>query len=134
MKTAKYDIAKCIHHEQAFNWKVRKTLKKCDRIISFLQKKQTSYLNNTHKFDIEVPKTFFEAYELDKNGKTLLADAIFNEMNNVKILFDIIPDGKHVLNSYKQIRFHVIFDVKMKDFFRKARLVADRHMKKTPKF
>ena len=51
----------------------------------------------------------------------------------MKIAFYIMPDGERVLNGYKQIRCHMIFDVKMEDFRCKAILVADGHMTETPK-
>ena len=46
-------------------------------------------------------------------------------MNNVKISFDIMPDGECVQNCYKHICFHMIFDVKMEDFKRKAIIIAN---------
>ena len=45
-----------------------------------------------------------------------------------------MPDGERVQNGHKQIRCHMIFDVKMEDFRRKAILVADGHMTKTPSY
>ena len=51
----------------------------------------------------------------------------------MKIAFDIIPYGERVPNVYKQVHCHMIFDVKMEDFRRKARLVADGIMNKTLK-
>ena len=48
-------------------------------------------------------------------------DAIAKDMKNVKIAFDIIPDGEHVLNGYKQVSCHMIFDVKIEDFRYKVR-------------
>ncbi len=63
----------------AFNWWVPHILKKRDRIISLLKKRNPRYLKRTHKFGIEVPKTVKEALELDKkNGNTLWANAIAN--------------------------------------------------------
>ena len=42
------------------------------RIISLVKKRNTRYLNNTHKFGIEVPKSVAQAYALDeKNGNIL---------------------------------------------------------------
>ena len=51
----------------------------------------------------------------------------------MKVAFDIMPYGEHVLNNYNQIHCNMIFDVKMEDFIFKARLVADGHMIKTPR-
>ena len=63
----------------------------------------------------------------------MLSDAIEKEINDVKIAFYIMPDGERVLNGYKQIRCHMIFDVKMEDFRCKTILVAGGHMTETPK-
>ena len=54
-------------------------------------------------------------------------------MKNVKISFDIIPGGECLPNGYKQIRCHMIFDVKIEDFRCKTILVAGGHMTETPK-
>ena len=60
-------------------------------------------------------------------------DAIAKEMTNVRVAFDILKDGYHAPIDHKQINRHLIFDVKMEDFRRKARLVAGGHMTETPK-
>ena len=91
-------------------------------------------MKKTHKFCIEIPKTVAKDHDIDKNfGNTLWADEIAKEIKNVKIAFDIMPDGDRLLNGYKQIPCHMIFDVKMEYFRRKARLVADGHNTKTTK-
>ena len=134
MHNAEYSLAQVIYHEPSFNWRVRHTPKKHDRIVSIFQKLQTRYLKKTHKFGIELPKTVSEAHELDqKNSNTLWADEISKEKNNLNIAFDIMPDGYRVPNGCKQIRCHMIFDIKMEEFRCKAGLVADVHMAKNPK-
>ena len=60
-------------------------------------------------------------------------DTISKEMTNVRVAFDILKDGDRAPMGHKQINCHLIFDVKMEDFRRKARLVAGGHMKETPK-
>ena len=60
-------------------------------------------------------------------------DAILKEMTNVRVAFDIIQDGDRAPIGHKQINCHLIYDVKMDDFRRKARLVASGHMTETPK-
>ncbi|KAL7539396.1 hypothetical protein ACHAXR_009254 [Thalassiosira sp. AJA248-18] len=52
---------------------------------------------------------------------------IAKEMKDVKVAFNILPDGEVAPNGYQQIRCHMIFDVKMEDFPRKARPVAGGH-------
>ena len=90
-------------------------------------------MKRTHKFGIESPNTVKEAFELDKkNGNTLWADAIAKEMRDVRVAFKILPDGQPAPVGYQRIPCHMIFDIKMEDFRRKARLVAGGHMTKAP--
>ena len=50
-----------------------------------------------HKFGIELPKTVEQALALDaKNGNTLWVDAISKEMENVRMAFKVLPDGKSI--------------------------------------
>ncbi len=80
-----------------------------------------------------MPKTVKEALDLDrKNGNTLWADAIPNEMKEVRIAFNILPDGQSAPIGYQKIPCHMIFDVKMEDFRQKSRLVAGGHRTKAP--
>ncbi len=126
-------MTKGIDHELAFNRWVPHVLKKRDRIISLVCKRTTRYLKRTHKFGIEVPKTVKEALALDrKNGNTLWADAIAKEMEEVRIAFNILPDGRSAPIGYQKIPCHMIFDVKMEDFQQKARLVAGGHLTQAP--
>ena len=79
-------------------------------------------------------KTVKEAAELDKkNGDTKWMGAIAKEMTNVRVAFDILKDVDRAPIGHKQINCHLIFDVKMEDFRRKARLVAGGHMTEAPK-
>ena len=66
-----------------------------------------------------------DALELDrKNSNTYWSDAIPTEMKNVKAAFRILPDGTTAPNGYQKISCHMIFDIMMEDFRRKARLVV----------
>ena len=70
---------------------------------------------------------------LDKlNGNTLWSDAIAKEMTNVKFSFKILDDDESVPRNHQFVKFHMIFDVKMENCRKKARLVVGRHMKKSP--
>ncbi len=114
-------MTKGIDLDLAFNWWVPHVLKKHDQIISLVCKRTTCYLKRTHKFGVDVPKTVKEALALDrKNGNTLWADAIAKEMKEVRIAFNILPDGCSAPVGYQKIPCHKIFDVKMEDFQRKA--------------
>jgi hypothetical protein len=126
-------VTQGIDHKPAFNWWVPHILKKCDRIISLVCKGTTRYLNRTHKFGIEVPKTVKEALALDrKNDNTLWVDTIAKEMKEVCIAFNILPDGRSAPIGYQKNPCHMMFDMKMEDFRQKARLVAGGHWTKAP--
>ena len=107
-------------------------LKKRVRIIASIKKGQTRYLKRSNMFGIELPKTLEESYALNaKNGNTLWADAISKEMENVRVVFKVLPDGKSVPIGHLFVPCHMPFNVKMEDFRHKARLVAGGHMTKT---
>jgi hypothetical protein len=55
--TAKYTKILGIDHEPAFNWWLPHVLRKRDRIISPVRKRDPCFLKRTHKFGIELPKT-----------------------------------------------------------------------------
>ena len=125
VQTAEYAVAQGIDHEPAFNWWVRHVLKKRDRIISLVKRRSARYHKRTHKWGIEVPKTVEEAIAIDKkNDNTFWTDAIAKEMKNVIITFKILEGDKKVPVGYQFIKTHMIFDIKMEDFWRKAGLVA----------
>ena len=67
-----------------------------------------------------------------KNGNNLWADAIYKEMENVGVAFEILPDEKSVPIGYQFVQCHMVFNIKMEDFRCKARLVAEGHMTKAP--
>ena len=70
---------------------------------------------------------------LDKlNGNTLWSDAIAKEMTNVKFSFKILDDDESVPRNHQFVKFHMIFDVKMENFRKKAKLVAGGQMKNVP--
>ena len=60
-------------------------------------------------------------------------DAISKEMTNVRVAFDILKDGDRAPIGHKQINWHMIYDVKMKDFRSKVWLVAGGQIPETPK-
>ena len=96
---------------------VKHVLEKRDRIIASIRKWETRYLKKSHKFGIELPQTVEQAYALDaKNGNTLWADAISKEMVNVRVAFEVLPDGKSVPIGHQFVRCHMVFDIKMEDF------------------
>jgi hypothetical protein len=63
--------------------------------------------------------------KLDKeNDNTLWKDAVRKEMKNARIAFKIPNGEESVPPTYQEIRCHMICDVKMEDFRRKARFLA----------
>ena len=62
-----------------------------------------------------------------KNGIILWVDVISKEMENVRVAFKVLPDGKLVPIDNQFVQFHMVFNIKMKDFKRKARLMAGGH-------
>ena len=57
VQTAEFAVVQHIDHEPAFNWWAKHVLKKRDRIIASIRKRQTRYLKRSHKFGIELLKT-----------------------------------------------------------------------------
>jgi len=53
-------------------------------------------------------------------------------MKDVRVAFKILADGQSAPIGYQKIPCHIIFDVKMEDFRRKARLVARGHKTEAP--
>jgi hypothetical protein len=111
-------------------WWAPHVLKKRSRIIVAVTKR---YHKCTHIFGIEVPKSWDECVRLDKeNDNTLWQDAVRKEMNNVQIAFKILNGEESAPPTHQEIRCHMIFDVKMEDFCRKARFVAGGQIADTP--
>ncbi|KAL7479384.1 hypothetical protein ACHAW6_005116 [Cyclotella cf. meneghiniana] len=94
IQVAEFALAVGIANEPAFNWWVSWVFKKRDQIISLVKHQSTRYHKLTHKFGIDLPKTVDEAYPIDKaTGTSFCCDAIKLEMKNVRVAFDILPDG-----------------------------------------
>jgi hypothetical protein len=111
-------------------WWSPHVLKKRRRIISALTK---HYHKRTHKFGIEFPKSWDDCVRIDKeNDNTLWQDELSKEMKNVQIAFNIMNGDESVPPTYQEIRCHMIFDMKMEDFHRKAIFVAGGHTTYTP--
>ena len=133
VETAEYAVDQEIYHEPAFNWWVNAVLKKRLQIISLIKKKNSHYLKKTHNFGIEVPKSFAQEYSLDeKNGDTLWADAIAKDMKDMIPAFRKLDNEEIVPIGYQRENCHIIFDVKMEDFRRKARLVSGGQVTELP--
>ena len=74
-----------------------------------------------------------QAYALDKNDvNTLCTDVIAKETKGMSPAFKKSENGKIVPIGYQRANCHIIFDVKMEYFRRKARLVAGGHVAEPP--
>ena len=72
-------------------------LKKRDTIITSVRKQKPRYFKGSHKFGIELPKIVEQTHALDaKNGNTFWKDAISKEMENVRVAFEVLLNGKSV--------------------------------------
>jgi hypothetical protein len=60
------------------------------------------------------------------------ADTIAKEMNYVCVAFKILLDRQSAPIGFQKILCHMIFNVKMEDFRRKARLIARGDKTKAP--
>ena len=108
-------------------------LKKRDRIVASNRKQETRCITKSNKFGIEFPKTVEQTLALDaKNGNTVWADAISEELENNIVAFEILSDGKKAPIGQQFVQCHMVFDIKMEVFRHKARQVAGSHMNKTP--
>jgi hypothetical protein len=67
-----------------------------------------------------------------ENDNNLWQDAVRKERKNVRIAFKILNGEKSVPPTYQEIRCHMIFDVKMKDFRHNTRFVAGGHTTDNP--
>ena len=129
VETLEYAVAQEIYHDPAFKWWVKAVLKKRMRVISLVKRINARYLNKTHKFVIEVPKSVAQAYTLDKkNGNNLWENAIAKDMKDVRPTFKKLEDGEIVPIGYQRVNCHMIFDIKTEDLRWTTRLVAGGHV------
>ena len=82
---------------------------------------KSRFTRTTHKYGIEILRTINEAFKLDeKNKDTFWCDTVDKEMENLKVAFDILPEGKLPPLTYRKASSYIIFDVRM-TLERKAR-------------
>ena len=130
VEVSEYAKSQGIDHEPASAWWVPQVLKQRDVIVAAVNKR---YHSRTHKFGFEVPKTVRRALEIDTEaGNTLWHDAIANEIAAIRVAFNILEDGANPPPGHQRMDCHMIFDIKLDGFRRKARLVAGGHQVDTP--
>ena len=97
-------------------------IKNCNAILSLVKNWSDLYLKKKHKFGVRLPKSLQEAYKLDKETNSQMwTNTIDKEMKDVRVAFLDLDDGEPIPIGNKLVRRHLIFDVKMEDFRRKAR-------------
>ena len=90
------------------------------------------YLKRTHKFGLELPKMVKNGVAIDKmNRNTLWHDAIYRGMENLKKAFQTIPESENPPNWFHSVNCHMVFNIKMKDLWKKACLVTGGHVTHT---
>ena len=92
-------------------------MKKRNQIIS---KVKSKYWTRTHKYGVRIPKSVKELIALDKsNGDTLWWESIAQEMENVRISFELYEGNMEDLpTGYQEVSCHIVFDVNMGDNLR----------------
>ena len=123
-ETAEYAVAAKINQEPALKLWVSKTLKKHQAIVA---KVKSRYWWTPHKFGVELPHSVEEAYKLDeKNGNDYWCKVIEKEMSCIRVVFEKWVNGttqeeaKKRLIGYQEVRYHMIFDIKMSGLIQKA--------------
>ena len=111
-----------LEDEPALTWWIPFALKKRDQIISSLKARVKK---KTKKYDISIPSTVEETYELYKrNGDSYWKDAVKKEMKNIMIAFKVLDSSERALVGHSRLKVHLVFDIKL-GLTRNARLVAD---------
>jgi hypothetical protein len=111
VEVAEYAMGKNLEDAPVFVWWVPHVLKNRSRIIDDVTKR---YHKRTHKFGIEVAKSWDDCFRLDKeNDNTLWQDVVRKDTKNVRIAFQILNDDDDIPPTYQETRCHMIFDVKM---------------------
>ena len=109
MDISEYVKAKYIDKEPAFAWWVPSALKYIKAVIN----KAAMRVRNDMKFLIAIPAIYNEAVEIYRiNGNTYWQDATKKEMKNVEIAFKFFDDRSKLPIIFKNIKCHLIFDVK----------------------
>jgi hypothetical protein len=85
------------------------------------------------KFGIEVPRNWADCVQYNKDNNNIFwEDTVKKDMMNVRIAFNIFIGDEAIPPTYQEITCHMIFDVKLEYFRRKARFVAGGHTMDTP--
>ena len=126
---AKFVKARGIAYEPAFTWWVPYTVRKRDVILSAIKWR---IRKTTHKYGIEIPTSIKHGHRLVKeNGNNLWRETNATKMHNVRVAFEVLPEGQKPPIGWSNVNGHFIWDLKT-DFTRKERLVLDGHKNPNP--
>jgi hypothetical protein len=100
VEVAEYAVSKSLLDAPYFVWWAPHVLKKHIIIIDDVTKR---YHKRTHKFGIEVPKSWDDCVRLDKeNDNTLWQDTVRKEMNNFRITIKIMMENNQLSQPTKR--------------------------------
>ncbi|KAL7461055.1 hypothetical protein ACHAXS_001491 [Conticribra weissflogii] len=90
-------------------------------------------LKKSHKYSLPLLKLIDDALAIERcTGSTLLVDAIVKEMQNVRVAFDTLEDGRNVPHGFPFVKCHMIFDIRLEGFHCKTCLIAGVHVTNVP--
>ena len=131
VEVAEYAVQAGIDHWPAYDWWVPHTLRERERIIMSVKAR---FAKRKFKFGFEIPNSIKDALRIDKeNGNTFWHDALKKEIKDVRVAFKFLDWNAKAPIGYQQIGGHIVWDVKMEDFRRKARYVAQGNRTEPPK-
>ena len=115
VEVANYAVSNGIDSDPAFAWWwVLFTILRRNRIIAAVNSR---YHKWTHKFGIEVPKTWDGCLRLaEEAGNTLWQDAVCKEVTKVRVALQVSGGNETPPQKFQQIRCHLIFEIKWSIF------------------
>ena len=89
---------------------------------------KSRFAQATHKYGIEILCTIDKAFKLDEKNKDMFwCDVVNKKIENLKVVFDILLEGKSSPPTYRKASSNIIFDIRI-TLERKARWVKDGHL------
>ena len=86
-------------------------MRKRDVILSAIKSR---IRKNTHKYGIEIPTSIEHGHRLDnENGNNFWRNANATKMHNVRVAFEVLPEGQNTPVGWSKLTVHLIWDVKM---------------------
>lgn len=88
-------------------------------------KRNILYWETTYRYGIKIPKTMKEAIKLDiENSNTLWHDTTYKLISDCRIAFEAFDKRlTEMLPGYFKLSCHLIFEIKLSEFFKIGKLV-----------